>query len=46
MKSQAEVQCVEVDWRKRYNKVIPKDLRLELKALNLTPEELYNFTNE
>ena len=31
---------------KRYNTVIPKDVRLELKALNLTPDELYNFTNE
>ena len=31
---------------KRYNTTIPIDVRLELKGLNLTPDELYNFTNE
>ena len=31
---------------KRYNMTIPIDVRLELKGLNLTPDELYNFTNE
>tara|TARA_R110000823_G_scaffold310939_1_gene436117 strand:- start:937 stop:1134 length:198 start_codon:yes stop_codon:yes gene_type:complete len=32
--------------RAEYNEIMEKDVRLELKALNLTPEELYNFTNE
>jgi len=32
--------------KERYNKIISEDLRLKLKSLSLTQEELYNFTNE